>query len=971
MTIPRWTRHELSRFLEIRQEFFLDPLGSNRERMVEAAVVLQRALFAWYLANPGDFKGMLPLVQEHADAWRVLRQRERETLDERRFTLHGASPAIPSVEGGVSEDQAQRITAGLSSGIGTLDRLLAQLDESSNPSLRVNHRYMGELLPHDNMISFFAAVTATFLNENAIIGKVSPCVTHMEQAVARWLITLVGWDSGIEMDDGATSMPVQRLWTPYPPSRRAEQWEREQPTGSIVSGGTIANITALTLARNAVFNYLLHWDDAVQQLGPMLAWEIIKEVWGYRRCIVVTSQGAHYSIEKAALQIGVGGPNFVKLPGSANPWVLDAEGLEAGLAKFDLGHRPYGSDAPRATLLLAVCAIAGKTETGDVDRIAELARALNGDVESFAGCRASKLPAIEEVRNRRGEILRHLKAKLARAAGASGETGQATGNEQAKEDEQAKRIIGAFQAAVQAWDASDAASPPRSSVVEKHIAEVIERTRNPVDEVRGASHNRAFLHVDAAHGGAYLCVPELRAPVFAGIELADSVTLDGHKMFYCYYPCGGLVVRATRWAKTLTAHNAAYISEEENHHAYGEDRYFLGEERRGQGDDREHQPLIDEHLLLEEHTHHRLASIRERLGRPNPRRRAELTHTPFHAYLEGSRGSQGIMQFYFNLATLNLGGFRSLLGWTHLLAQRVQESASLGTSDVRLVTEPIPPDRRRVVIDPGAPPERPPVTAEERRMPGDNRVGCVVSSRTTGVDDLRTDAGEPAAPGERRHRVVPILSGRFLVVSNGSCNQVLLTYVPMKIVTRIATMDLDYWTRDPGAAFHRPGHNRLWRTLHYLWRVNEHLWYENLYANPSFTYYVGHTSHALLLPAPLSSDAGETGAREGRLARLLDDWNVWLRRDRETDGDRRLVPFLRALVDAVDIRRADADPRRREEGDVRFFCHKVVVMHPYTDESILSNLLAKVAGWGEQSAAAVDHADAACDEWLDGKKAVG
>ncbi|MET0459906.1 MAG: aminotransferase class V-fold PLP-dependent enzyme, partial [Ilumatobacteraceae bacterium] len=45
-----------------------------------------------------------------------------------------------------------------------------------------------------------------------------------------------------------------------------------------------------------------------------------------------------------------------------------------------------------------------------------------------------------------------------------------------------------------------------------------------------------WLHVDAAYGGAALCVPELAAR-FAGIDRADSVVIDPHKWLFAPLDC--------------------------------------------------------------------------------------------------------------------------------------------------------------------------------------------------------------------------------------------------------------------------------------------------------------------------------------------------------------------------------------------------------------------------------------------------
>jgi glutamate/tyrosine decarboxylase-like PLP-dependent enzyme len=62
----------------------------------------------------------------------------------------------------------------------------------------------------------------------------------------------------------------------------------------------------------------------------------------------------------------------------------------------------------------------------------------------------------------------------------------------------------------------------------------------PIADVCAREH--VWLHVDAAYGGfAILTDPGRRA--FAGIERADSVTLDPHKWLFVPFECGGLIAR--------------------------------------------------------------------------------------------------------------------------------------------------------------------------------------------------------------------------------------------------------------------------------------------------------------------------------------------------------------------------------------------------------------------------------------------
>jgi glutamate/tyrosine decarboxylase-like PLP-dependent enzyme len=57
-----------------------------------------------------------------------------------------------------------------------------------------------------------------------------------------------------------------------------------------------------------------------------------------------------------------------------------------------------------------------------------------------------------------------------------------------------------------------------------------------------ARHSGLWYHVDAAWGGALIASERLRG-VLAGIELADSVTIDAHKWFATTMGCGMFMTR--------------------------------------------------------------------------------------------------------------------------------------------------------------------------------------------------------------------------------------------------------------------------------------------------------------------------------------------------------------------------------------------------------------------------------------------
>lgn len=70
-----------------------------------------------------------------------------------------------------------------------------------------------------------------------------------------------------------------------------------------------------------------------------------------------------------------------------------------------------------------------------------------------------------------------------------------------------------------------------------------------------------WLHVDAAYGGPAVLAEELR-PLFAGIERADSITLDPHKWLYTPLPGGCLLVRDEAVLAESFEVEASYVHED-------------------------------------------------------------------------------------------------------------------------------------------------------------------------------------------------------------------------------------------------------------------------------------------------------------------------------------------------------------------------------------------------------------------------
>ena len=67
-----------------------------------------------------------------------------------------------------------------------------------------------------------------------------------------------------------------------------------------------------------------------------------------------------------------------------------------------------------------------------------------------------------------------------------------------------------------------------------------------------------WLHVDAAYGGAAMLAPAYRG-LFAGIDQADSVTIDPHKWLFTPYDCAAVLYRDPALARAAHRQHAHYL----------------------------------------------------------------------------------------------------------------------------------------------------------------------------------------------------------------------------------------------------------------------------------------------------------------------------------------------------------------------------------------------------------------------------
>ncbi|GEM79552.1 pyridoxal-dependent aspartate 1-decarboxylase PanP [Vibrio superstes] len=286
-----------------------------------------------------------------------------------------------------------------------LDTLVSHSVHTSSPSF-IGH--MTSALPYFLMPLSKIMIA---LNQNLVKIETSKAFTPLERQVLGMLHSLIY----------AQSDDFYAKW----------MHSAQHSLGAFCSGGTIANITALWVARNNAFPANGEF-KGIEQQGIFKA---LKH-YDYEGIAILVSERGHYSLKKAADVLGIGRESLIAVKTDENNKIC-LDDLETKLVELESNR----------IKTIAVVGIAGTTETGNIDPLEEIAKQC-----------------------------------------------------------------------------------------QKH---------------------QCHFHVDAAWGGATLMSNKHRH-LLAGIELADSVTIDAHKQLYI--PMGaGMVLFKDPHAMASVEHHAAYI----------------------------------------------------------------------------------------------------------------------------------------------------------------------------------------------------------------------------------------------------------------------------------------------------------------------------------------------------------------------------------------------------------------------------
>lgn len=277
------------------------------------------------------------------------------------------------------------------------EQLSKTLEDVVSNSVVVTHPYTAAHLHCPPLLAALAAeVVVSALNQSMDSFDQAPIATIIEQKVIRWLSEEAGFPLAAD--------------------------------GTFTTGGSQSNYMGLLLARDAFFEK--HWKWSAQKSG------LPPET---RRLRILSSEVAHFTVEKSASQLGLGSDAVVRVGVDAR-FRMDLAALQRALQDIQ----------KRDLLPMAIVATAGTTDFGSIDPLPEI-------------------------------------AQMAHAAG-------------------------------------------------------------------------AWLHVDAAYGGALLFATQ-HCDELKGVEAADSVTIDFHKLFWQPIPCAAFLLRDARQFESMKLH-ADYLNPE-------------------------------------------------------------------------------------------------------------------------------------------------------------------------------------------------------------------------------------------------------------------------------------------------------------------------------------------------------------------------------------------------------------------------
>ncbi len=199
-----------------------------------------------------------------------------------------------------------------------LGDLFAELESIvvENSTHTAHPRFLPYVQPSPNALSAYAENVAAVINQNCNLWHLSPAANAIEQTVLRWFADLYGFPA--------------------------------EGGGIITSGGSAANLIALTAARDGSLGDQARSKGLQGQTAPL---------------VLYTSEEVHSSIDKAVSVLGIGTDYLRHIPTD-----------DQFRIRLDLLEKSIADDRQAGLKPFCVVGSAGTVTTGMIDPIAELSK---------------------------------------------------------------------------------------------------------------------------------------------------------------------------------------------------------------------------------------------------------------------------------------------------------------------------------------------------------------------------------------------------------------------------------------------------------------------------------------------------------------------------------------------------------------------------------------------------------------------
>jgi glutamate decarboxylase len=218
-----------------------------------------------------------------------------------------------------------------------LKKLVAQSVHTSSPSF-IGH--MTSALPY-----FLLPLSKLMvgLNQNLVKIETSKAFTPLERQVIGMMHRI--------------AYGITRSETENQDFYQTVMHSADASLGAFCSGGTVANVTALWIARNS----MLKAKDNFKGVAKEGLYRAMMH-YGYERLVVLVSERGHYSLGKAVDLLGIGRQDIITIPTDGDNKI-----------RIDLLKEKIEELQSQNAGILALVGVAGTTETGNIDPLNEMA----------------------------------------------------------------------------------------------------------------------------------------------------------------------------------------------------------------------------------------------------------------------------------------------------------------------------------------------------------------------------------------------------------------------------------------------------------------------------------------------------------------------------------------------------------------------------------------------------------------------